>query len=461
VTRGAHPIDPAVEAAEIAVLSTVMLSADELARVRLEQRDFISLARGIIFAAQLHLWRSGDPVDLVTLRHELARTGMLERAGGDDVLHGLLDHIPTVDNIEHHAAIVLEASMRRRLAESAMALAALARQARSMTELRSDVARLADIVVGHDDSRTRIVHLSETTSAAIEDARERGERDERATMTTGLPALDDACDGWDRGDFVVIAGDSGAGKSSTMLAMARAQARAGERVLIVSLEDGAVRWGRRAISARAGVGVRALKRGPWSTVQRAAIDKAQAEIAGDAVWCSYPLGGNIDEVLAAIRRAIYVEQITIAYVDYLQAVDEGDDERELRHLIRKWLTALRRETAGGLVIAVGSQYRKREDDTKRPKDSDLYEANYIRQKADAILHLWRDGEGARHWFLSKHKDVDPMQGVLVRDESTGLLARADSAAVLGKNAPKGQQTFDDRAEFHDPPPDESWRSGYR
>lgn len=454
-------VDRELADAEIAVLACAMLDGRELARCTLDATDFVSVQRALIFGALLHLWRSGTAIEILTVRAELVRQGALDRIGGDDALLALTETIPNVENVEHYASIVRDASMRRRLREHAQRVAAYASSSRSLAELRDDVAQLTAILDRHDTSRTEMKTIGSSASAAIDDARERGERDESTTITTGLPALDAYCDGWDRGDLIAIGGDSGAGKSTTMLYMARAQAQAGERVLIVSLEDAELRWGRRAVAASSGVSVRALKRGPWSGEQTRLIDKGLRSVQAENVWGAYPLGGTIDEVLAAIRQAVYVLGVTVVYVDYLQAFDAGDDDSELRHLIRRWLTALRREAASGLVVLVGSQYRKREDDTKRPKDSDLYEAAYIRQKCDAIVHVWRDADSGRRWFMSKHKDVDPVEGILLRDEATGLLARAASEQVTSSKQKRGQQqAMDyDAREFRDDDEGERWRAG--
>ena len=48
--------------------------------------------------------------------------------------------------------------------------------------------------------------------------------------------------------------------------------------------------------------------------------------------------------------------------------------------------------------------------SEAPELSDLYESNYIRQKADGILVLWRDENGDRRAKLAKAKDGDGNEG---------------------------------------------------
>lgn len=296
-----------------------------------------------------------------------------------------------------------------------------------LLSVQAHLARLADLEIAAED-RTAAVHLHGPAAEALRETQRAAEGTARATFTTGLPPLDDLFDGWDRGDMLVIAGDSGAGKSTTMLLMARAQARAGERVLIVSVEDHAVRWGRRTLYAGSGVSIRQLKSGDLRASEWQNLDAALAQVEGETIWFAAPLGGDLDEVMHTIRRARALHNITVVYVDYLQAIAQppaANADHALRHHIRDCLEAGRRETGRGaepLTLIFGSQYRKREDETKRPRNSDLYEANYIHQKADAILHLWKLADGERRWWLGKHKDQDPAEGTLARDPRTGLLA---------------------------------------
>jgi len=460
-------------ASERAVLGGVMLenAALDQALGIVEPKHFYSRANGVVWDAMCEVHGRGERVDLVTLRAHIVDRGILQRAGGDEYLLALTEHIPNVGAIETYAKRVRVLALLRELGMLAHRTGARIYSPIEDVDAFFDhvEAELFAITQQRYSERSVVERIEVTAGAAVEDARHR-EAGARSTHTTGIPALDHVFDGWDRGDLIVLAGDSGAGKSSTMLACARAQAQAGERVLIVSLEDGRVRWGRRSVHLSSGVPIRDLKRGALSGQQWQLVDGGVAKLKRESIWCAFPLGGSITEVLAAIRRARHEHAITVAYVDYLQAVDGEGSSDAMRHLILKWLTELRRETVRSdppLTIVVGSQYRKREEDHKRPKDNDLYEAAYIRQKADAIVHVWRDENGARWWFLSKHKDEDSRTGPLVRS-AAGVIADGDSEEVHSKDAgeggstkPKRETNADRQREFGDDEDSERarWKAG--
>ena len=310
-------------------------------------------------------------------------------------------------------------AVRRDLLRGVDAARAALASGQSILACQTQLAKLAHLEVANED-RTKPQRLAVAAEAAAE-ATLRAASGDVDMVEVGLPALHRHTGGWDRGDVGIIAGDSGAGKSSTMLAMARKQENQGERVLIVTHEDGELRWGRRAVHSASGVAVRALKLGDLTGGQWADFDQARATLERENIWLASPLGGTLDEAMHAVRRARVEHGVTVVYIDYLQAISMPKGA-EMRHHLRDCMEACRRETRTGLTFILGSQYKKRLDETKRPSNGDLYEANYLWQKSDFIVHLWRDGEGNRHWWLGKHKSAEPIAGRLLREEHTGYLA---------------------------------------
>ena len=59
------------------------------------------------------------PIDLVTLKDELQRSGELEEVGGPAYIASLADGVPRSANVEHYARIVKEKSTLRNLIHSA------------------------------------------------------------------------------------------------------------------------------------------------------------------------------------------------------------------------------------------------------------------------------------------------------------------------------------------------------
>jgi replicative DNA helicase len=323
-------------------------------------------------------------------------------------------------DIEQVAARLRELAILRALHEKLIAAATLCASGGNVLAVQS-LLREANEIADHAElDRTAVSGMRDAIEACIDRIMKVNDGGLPATLPSGLPGLDH-----DAGDLIVFAGDPSAGKSTTMLLAAITQSRAGHTPGVISLEDSRERWGRRAAWALSGVSVSVLKGGRLSSHDWSQLNAVVDGTERARVHFAYPLGGNIDEVIACIRRMRHEHGCDVVYVDYLQAIAGGSgDDKQVRHHIRDCLEAFRRELGAKgapLTIVVGSQYKKREDETKRPNNNDLYEAAYIHQKADAIVHLWRDKSGARNAWLGKHKDGEELCCELHIDRATRAL----------------------------------------
>lgn len=94
--------------AERAVLGAIIVDNDQIDAVRriVDVGCFFDERNRLTFAAAMALRDRREPVDLVTLKHELSTTGKLEDVGGLAYLAGLTDGVPRSQNGESYAGIV-------------------------------------------------------------------------------------------------------------------------------------------------------------------------------------------------------------------------------------------------------------------------------------------------------------------------------------------------------------------
>ena len=107
--------------AETYVLGGLLIDPEAVEAVRsiIEPSTFSHPARRAVYRSMLAVVDAGTALDVLTLREALKQTGEWEDAGGAPYLSQLLDAVPTAANIESHARIVREKSLRRRLVEIA------------------------------------------------------------------------------------------------------------------------------------------------------------------------------------------------------------------------------------------------------------------------------------------------------------------------------------------------------
>ena len=103
--------------AEKCVLGAILINnhAFNQAAEVIDAQDFFRDAHRRIFEKMVGLSERSQPIDLVTLKDELLKSGDLDEVGGPAYISALTDGVPRSANIEHYAKIVKERSTRRRL----------------------------------------------------------------------------------------------------------------------------------------------------------------------------------------------------------------------------------------------------------------------------------------------------------------------------------------------------------
>jgi len=107
--------------AEKAVLSSVLLDNVVMNDVypELKPEDFYHPAHKQLFQSMVALNDDSQPIDLHTLADYLNGRKILDAIGGPVFLAEIADYEATAANVEHHARIVRDKSLRRRLIHTA------------------------------------------------------------------------------------------------------------------------------------------------------------------------------------------------------------------------------------------------------------------------------------------------------------------------------------------------------
>ena len=110
-------IPPQATDLEEAVLGALMLERDALTDVIdiLKVDTFYKEAHQRIYGAITQLFANSEPVDLLTVKNQLLKTGELDMVGGALYLAELTQRVNSAANIEFHARIVVEHSLKRQM----------------------------------------------------------------------------------------------------------------------------------------------------------------------------------------------------------------------------------------------------------------------------------------------------------------------------------------------------------
>jgi replicative DNA helicase len=115
-------VPPHSHDAEMAVLGAMMLEKEAAGKaIQILSPDaFYRETHRLIYQAMLSLADRNQPIDIITLNDELRRMGKLQDVGGSHYLSELNMRTPTAANVEHHARLVFEKALKRRLISAAM-----------------------------------------------------------------------------------------------------------------------------------------------------------------------------------------------------------------------------------------------------------------------------------------------------------------------------------------------------
>jgi len=227
--------------AEASVLGSMIINGETIAAIIeiIKIADFYIAAHREIFQGIQRLHAADEPVDLISLKNELSRAGVLERIGGAEVVVAVAESVPTSANATHYAKIVRDKAVQRRLISEATTIARDARSTEDVDQLvRLSQQRLAGIGAAPSRNAIELPDADGLTSvrklAREFDVEGRGERQ---TLSFPWPRLTDATRALRPGAISIIAGGPGIGKSFLALETAVFLHGQGEAFTYLPLED--------------------------------------------------------------------------------------------------------------------------------------------------------------------------------------------------------------------------------
>jgi replicative DNA helicase len=404
--------------AERMVLGGILRNNDCLPDVvrRLKDDHFYHPRHQKIYACMVAMYDDGRPVDTVTLVEELSKNKLLKEIGGAPHILELFNETLTAANVMHHADIVFQKAVLRRLIGTGTDLLRDAYGNTSdadelLAEAQKRVFALLEDRSGKDSSSISKV-LNEVLTRIS--ARQGG------AVLGGVPSgfrdLDEMTNGWQPSELVILAARPAVGKTSFALNMVDfAAVEAKVPTLVVSLEMSETELAERMLCARARVNSHHVRRGRASKEDIKKLLEAHAQLAAAPIFIDDQPGQTMLRIAASARRLKLREKLGLVIVDYLQLI-EPDDKRANRveqiGAISRRLKMLAREIEVP-VIALSQLNRSVESrEGHRPRMADLRESGSIEQDADVVALLHRedafnpdsDKKGQAELILAKQRN---------------------------------------------------------
>jgi replicative DNA helicase len=428
-------IPPHDLSAEQAVLSAAMLdplALDECVDV-LRGEHFFAPAHGLIWEAIVSVSRKGDPVDIVTVKHELDAKGKLAQAEGARYLGDIIDATPATANVSAHASRIIELAKLRAAIAACHRLAALGYSSASDVSAYIDRCEADIISVGATDRVDQGEWMRTVAAATYNKMRAVSEGSIEEGVRTGFNAYDEMTGGLHEGDLHVIAARPGMGKTALALDIARNIAKRGDAVAFFSAEMPKEQLSMRLIAAEGGRNLIALRRVKLTDQDWLYVAEATDKVAALPFYVDDAAGLSVLDIRGRARRLqrkVQKEGGTLSgiFIDYLQLLrpsrptqsreqDVAEASRECK-LMAKSLS---------VPVVLCAQLNREVEKRKPPIPmlSDLRESGAIEQDADTVTFVYREGyyevqagkkdetNGRTSVLISKQRNGPP-GGILLR-----------------------------------------------
>ncbi|RSK47209.1 replicative DNA helicase [Hymenobacter rigui] len=416
---------------EAAVLGALMLEKDALTTVIdiLKPQSFYKEGHIRIFKAILNLFDKSEPIDILTVTHELREMGELEAAGGAHYVANLTFKVNSAANIEYHARIITENAIKRELIRIASDIQ------RDAFEDTTDVFNLLDSTeqslfeVSESNIRKNFDDMRSLMGKAIKELEEKKDQKDGLTgVPSGFSALDRVTSGWQPSDLVIIAARPGMGKTAFVVsAMRNAAVEFKKPVAIFSLEMSSLQLVNRLISAEAELDSEKIKKGNLADYEWAQLNHKISALSSAPIYIDDTPGLSIRELRTKCRRLKAHHDIQMIIIDYLQLMTGNTDgkgggnrEQEIASISRALKGIAKELNVPVLALSQLSRSVETRGGDKKPQLSDLRESGSIEQDADMVVFLYRP----EYYKITEDEMGNPTQGtgeVIIAKHRNGSL----------------------------------------
>jgi replicative DNA helicase len=313
----------------------------------------------------------------------------------------------TIINAPDYARVIVENADRRRIIGAAenLALAARSQSPEAPASLAVEGMEILDgIAARHSSKHIADVPFTIASDRSIERMQRAMQCKGITGISTGLRDLDERLNGLQRGEFTILAGRPGMGKSGLAISSLRQTAQDGNNALLFSLEMSAESVSDRMLSdacfhPRSAVSYFDIARGKVSMDQAERVIDARRSLDSLSVRIDPQGGLTVAQIAARARRhkqrlERQGKTLDLLVVDHLHIIRpsarySGNRTAEITE-ISAGLKALAKELNVPLVALAQLSRGVETRDDKRPTLADLRDSGSLEQDADVIIFLFRE-----------------------------------------------------------------------
>lgn len=407
------------EQAEQAVLGSMFLdqAALALALRLLRPEMFFHLANRLVFEALGQLFPRA--IDLITLREQMQRAGQLEEIGGVSYLAEIAATVPSPAHVAHYAEIVRDRYVEREVAQAGARIQELARD--GGVEAIEKPARAASMLFGiergessgAEDHRNVLTERLEQllqAAAATENGEgaAAGQRGERPTSTGFYDVDEKIGGGLHPGEYSVLAGDPGDGKTALAVSIAEHIMDAGGVVFMVSCDMTKGQLADRRLCMEGRVHSTRLRSRNLAPAELDRLSVAYSRLCTRRFFVEDKSRVPIQWLAEALRIKAVHGRLDLMIIDYIQLAEPpgnwaGDYDRI--SAASRQINDMKKELMVP-ILCLSQLNRMAHAQKRQPDIRDLRGSGQIEQDADAVWFVWQPPEAdqmIKHVLIRKQR----------------------------------------------------------
>lgn len=374
---------------EEAVLGAIIVESSVLIDVLeyLSPESFYKEVHSIIFRSILSLYDSKKQIDLLTISEELRKTNQLEEVGGYIYIAKLTQAVGSASHIIEHAKIVAEKYIRREFIRLGNEL---------IGNMFDENTELLSVVNDFDNEKMNILsftkddekHIRTAVNEMVIHSLNINENKIPKGITTGFTYYDNFSGGIQKGDLIIVAGETSNGKTTLALDILNNTCLVGTNAAIFSFEMTSFQLTARLVSRNQRINSKDIIRGAIDRENLLEIKRNVYRLTESELYIVKPMGSSFNRLKRDIARMVKLYDLDLVAIDYLQLISNpkhGSSSADMIGEIANQLKALAVELNIGIILL--SQLA-RDKSNPRPNLPRLKGSGDIENAADVVIFTY-------------------------------------------------------------------------
>jgi len=394
------------------ILGAILLSGLNVEEIitKLKPDYFYKDSHQKIFQAIEELFKTKNPIDILTVTEKLKKNGNLEKTGGPYYITQLTNRVASDSNTDYHSSIIIEKYMLRELIKISSQIN------NDAYEDGSDIFMLFDEInykltqLQNNINSENSKHISEITGNCIENLIIRHQQKEKGGLigvNTGFFELNKLTHGWQKGDLILIAARPSMGKTAIMLEFMK-QATVNGTVKTYELEMTDIKLIDRLIASETHIDIDNYRSGNIENYDFECLHSNINKINNMPIYINDKAGVTIDYICRETK--IFKRKhpdLAVIFVDWGGLCKETNKTRNRNDNVGE-ISAKLKILAKELDIPIVCLWQlsrevERRSSSRKPQLSDLRDSGNLEQDADIVIFLYRP---AYYKILVDEENID-------------------------------------------------------